>query len=100
MVFRNTSRSLTAAGVLFMVGTCGLPAQDQKSAPTSAQMEQVVHDYILAHPDVMLESIKNFQVRAQLESKKKAQDNIATHRNELQEDPASPVLHASLKSNR
>ncbi len=99
MIFNRSSRSLLATGLLLTASCASLQAQDKAGAVALATapsgMEQLIHDYILAHPEVMLESIKQFQVRAQLENKKKAQETVATHRNELQGDPASPVLQAS-----
>ena len=95
---RRASSALLAVGLVLTAGNHLLEAQDKAGAavekPPSA-MEQAIHDYILAHPEVVLESIKQFQVKYKLEQGKKAQDAVALHRNELQNDAASPVLEAA-----
>ena len=95
---KRASCALLAAGLLITAGNRSLQAQDKANAPvdkTSSAMEQAIHNYILAHPEVVLESIKQFQVKYKLEQGKKTQDAVALHRSELQSDAASPVLQAA-----
>ncbi len=96
---KRAGYALLAVGL--MAGSHVLQAQDKASSAvyqTSPLAEQAIHDYILAHPEVVLESIKQFQVRYQLEQGKKAQDAVVLHRNELQNDAASPVLQGAQQS--
>ena len=60
--------------------------KDQK-----AQIEQIVHDYLVQHPEVIKEAIQALQAK---EDQQKADDqaqSVAAHQKELYSDPASPV---------
>lgn len=101
MSFHRSSRCILTAGLLLTSSYASLQAQDKTTAGAAkapSGMEQLIHDYILAHPEVMLESIKQFQQHAQEQQKKKAQETVALHQNDLRSDPASPVLQATEQS--
>src|ERR1700759_1769852 len=60
--------------------------KDQKT-----QIEQIVHDYLLQHPEVIKEAIEALQAK---EDQQKADDqaqSVAAHKNELYNDPKTPI---------
>ncbi|HYG85692.1 MAG TPA: DsbA family protein [Azospirillum sp.] len=63
----------------------GIPA-DQRSA-----IEQVVRDYLLKHPEVIVEAIEELQRRERADDDRKAAQALAQNRAKLFDDPASPV---------
>jgi len=60
--------------------------------PTTAQIEKVVHQYLLDHPEVLLESIQRFQQRYQAEQREQKRESVGKLQNELYQDASSPTL--------
>lgn len=79
---------LVSAAVLSAFTVTG---QNALTAPTKQQVEQIVKQYILDHPEVVLESVKSFQQREQTAQRERAKDSIATKEAELLRDAASPA---------
>lgn len=66
-LYRN---HLVAAAALLAASSAFAQIQaPPQSNPTAERLSQIVHDYILAHPEVILESIRAFNERAQSEAK-------------------------------
>jgi protein-disulfide isomerase len=59
---------------------------------TTAQIEKVVHQYLLDHPEVLLESIQRFQQRYQAEQLEQKRETVGKLQNELYQDAANPTL--------
>jgi protein-disulfide isomerase len=59
--------------------------------PNSA-LEQTIHDYILAHPEVLVESLKLAKQKQQERFAAVIKSRIVAFRKELLEDPSAPVL--------
>jgi len=60
--------------------------------PDKAAIEQIVREYLLAHPEVIVEALSAYQQReeaAQAEEQRKA---LTTRKEELFKNPTSPVL--------
>lgn len=69
----------------------------QPSQPSSAAaMEQAIHDYLLAHPEVMLESIRNFDVHRKAVEQAQAQAKVRQNLSALRSNsPASSAATAA-----
>lgn len=64
------------------------------TALTSEQakaVEDLVRQYILDHPETIIESMQNFQIRQQLAEQEAAAAALVTYREEVKNDPSSPV---------
>jgi protein-disulfide isomerase len=55
------------------------------------EIEAVVRDYILQHPEVLLESVRSYQERQRAGLQQEARKAVAAHQDELLRDPASPT---------
>lgn len=66
-------------------------AQAQDAPKSKAEIEQIVREYLLKHPEVILEAVNKYQENQRNDEKKKAQQSITTNRQQLVADPASPV---------
>ncbi len=64
---------------------------DNSASPEQRMLEQTIHEYLLDHPDVVLEVLDILRTRQQATAAKRARANLAAHRDELENDPASPV---------
>ncbi len=74
-----------------VVNVPGTQAQEPAKAPTKAEIEQIVKDYILQHPEVLLESVRSMQERDRAAQQQKAKSALTTRKAELLNDPTSPA---------
>jgi protein-disulfide isomerase len=63
----------------------GLTPQQQK------QVEDIVRQYLLKNPEVLIEAINNLRAKEEAEEVKGIGDIIAKRRDEIERDPTSPV---------
>lgn len=93
-----------AAGVALAVGLATMTAlsgtevraaetttADADSATNKSAMETIVHDYIMNNPEVILQSLREYQAKAQEEQQQKAQQALEESESELESDPQTPV---------
>lgn len=55
------------------------------------ELEQRIRDYILQHPEVIVEALRNFEERQQAAAANETQSVIASRRDEIFNDPATPI---------
>jgi protein-disulfide isomerase len=82
-----------AALLLTLLVFAPLPAAaaDSFTSEQRKELEGIVHDYLLAHPDIMLEVLQAAESRIKSDSHDKAAKALTEHKNELLADPNSPV---------
>lgn len=93
-------RIRTAAAVLLaaiVAAATPASAQDKSSAKQMSPadkkaIEEVVREFILNNPEVIVEAVHNLQERQKKESHARAQSNLAGKRAELLNDPETPVV--------
>ena len=56
-----------------------------------AEIEKIVREYILQHPEVLMESVQSHRERERVEAQTRSKDAVAANRRELFDDAASPV---------
>ncbi len=86
---RPTILAVTAAVTLIALSPA-TRAQDIPAGHREA-IEQVVREYLLKHPEVIIESIEGLQKRERAEESRKAEQALVQNQSKLFEDPASPV---------
>jgi protein-disulfide isomerase len=79
--------ALAAAGW----GTLAVKAADQAPPLPRQQIEQIVHDYIMAHPDVLIAALRQAEDKLHKDDEAKASKSVAEHKNAVFDDPATPV---------
>ncbi|MBK8176923.1 MAG: DsbA family protein [Rhodospirillales bacterium] len=55
------------------------------------EVEKVIHDYIMAHPEVMIDALRGYQERQRQSAEKDAKQAVAANLDAIERDPASPV---------
>ncbi len=55
-------------------------------------VEALIGDYLRAHPEIILESVRAMQEREKTAQIKLQQDSLVSRRQEIEKDPASPVI--------
>jgi protein-disulfide isomerase len=87
---------LIACSAIAFVATSGarLSAQTAPTSPPSSErnVEQVVHDYILAHPEVLIESLQAAKRKAEELAATNTKSVIGSLKKDLVEDPDSPIF--------
>lgn len=68
-----------------------LAAEDALSPRQKQAVEEVVREYLLHNPEVLVEAIRALQARQEAEDRDRVQKNLASLRGELENDPTSPV---------
>jgi protein-disulfide isomerase len=77
--------AMLALAVPRLAGAADLtPAQRQA-------VEQVVHDYLLNHPDVLIEALQRAEGKLKSDAAAKAVKTLVSRRHEVFDDPATPV---------
>jgi protein-disulfide isomerase len=92
MLFR---RLAAAAGLIAALGLTGPAAQAANAGFTPSQnaaIEKLVHDYLLNHPEVLVQALQKAQADADAQQTTDAKSAIEANKTQLINDPASPVL--------
>jgi protein-disulfide isomerase len=81
----------------FILCISGMPGetQDANQPGTAAGdkgIEQAIHDYILAHPEVLIQSLRTAKEREQERLAALAKSKIGLFKRDFVDDPAAPVL--------
>lgn len=92
---RRQASALLATLALTVLFASG-PAATQSSTPSLPPdqvpaIERVVREYLLRHPEVILEAMENLEKKRDEEARKGAKATIAARRDEIFKDPESPV---------
>jgi len=72
-----------------------MPQSGGASSPPSdndTTAQQAIHDYILAHPEVLIESLQRAKAKAEAQKAATVKSRIAALRRDLIEDPNAPSL--------
>lgn len=83
--------------VLVVSFIAGLPpsrlgrAAEPAEAPSQEAIEKIIREYILKHPEVIMESIQAHQQRQRAAEAERAKQAIIARQGELLNDPGSPV---------
>jgi protein-disulfide isomerase len=59
-------------------------------SPDRAAIEQIIHDYLMAHPEVVIESLRAGDARIKEQEAEQTRAQIVKHRDELVRDAKSP----------
>ena len=88
---------LAAAALLFGAVAQPKPALAAESSPPASQssimpkdragLDQAIHDYLMAHPDVILDALKAAQQQADAQAAEQSRRVIATKKKELLDSP-------------
>jgi protein-disulfide isomerase len=68
------------------------PAGAEEFAPEQRrEIESVIHDYLLRHPDVLLEALRAAEEKLKSEAGDQAKQALVARRSEIFDDPETPV---------
>ena len=84
-------RTGLVAALIVLVGAAGLRAEHDAATPAQEMIEETVHDYLLSHPDVMIEVFDILRARQEAGQAEQTRQTVAARREALFNDPAAPV---------
>jgi protein-disulfide isomerase len=87
-------RSFVAAGLalaVLLTLPVGARAAEAPDASRRQEIETIIREYLLAHPEVVTEALQEAERREQEAQRKRAAEAIRAHLAELTQDPGSPV---------
>jgi protein-disulfide isomerase len=85
-------RSLVLAVTLVaLIAAPVLRAEHDTATSTQKALEETIHDYLLSHPDVILEVFDILREQQETAEADQASSTLVSQREELFNDPASPV---------
>jgi protein-disulfide isomerase len=82
--------AFTATAMLITAGPTS--AQDAQTLTESAKIEQIIHDYLLQHPEVVIEAVNKYQTQQAQAAAGRQAKALVERRDELTKDPDAPVL--------
>ncbi len=92
MLVRVRSMILALACGL-VVGAClaGSVEAADPNAPQRQQIETIIHDYLMQHPDVLIAALRQAEDKLHHDDDAKASQAVTQHRKEVFKDPATPI---------
>jgi protein-disulfide isomerase len=87
----NLSAIVASLTIAMVIGTGPLQAESGSTTLSKANVEQIVREYILQHPDVLMESVRAYQDRERAAAQQRSTTAIAANSRQLFDDAASPV---------
>jgi len=86
------NRTMLAGLVLALLPFTATVADSPKADADKARIESVVHDYLLQHPEIIIQAVQNYQEKLQAEKDKAAREQVSKRSSDLLHDPQSQVL--------
>jgi protein-disulfide isomerase len=84
------SRLLVRLIMAVLTCTGGLYSQDGSTVLSRTDIEKIIKEYIVQHPEVLMDSVRAYRERERIETQRRSRDAVLTNRRELFEDAASP----------
>jgi protein-disulfide isomerase len=82
---------MLSLSVALLICSGRLQGEDASTALSRDDVEKIVREYILQHPEVLMESVQAHRERERLEAQRRSKGPVEANRRELFEDATSPV---------
>ncbi len=86
---------LVAIGLVLTLGLTPAWSQEQLTDEQIANIESLIHKYIVEHPEVIVESVRSLREREETAARERAQQNLVDLREKLISDPNAPAVGAA-----
>jgi protein-disulfide isomerase len=78
-------------GLAAMAGLGGVAGAGDPDPAQHEQIERIVHDYIMAHPDVLIAALRQAEAKLHQDDEVRSSNAVAAHHDEVFDDPATPI---------
>ena len=82
---------MTLVCALVAAAPIGASRAADATTPQQQQIESVIHDYLLAHPDVLIAALRAAEDKLDRDNDIKASQAVTQHRQQIYDNPATPV---------
>ncbi len=80
-----------AVSLMLIIGASGLRAEHDAASPAQGILEETIHKYLLAHPDVIIEVLDILRAEQAASEAEKSRETLAAQPAAIFNDPNSPV---------
>jgi protein-disulfide isomerase len=84
-------RLLICLAAALLAATPLARAADAVTPAQKSAFEQIIHDYILQHPEVVIEALQSAEDKMKAQSEERARSAVVERREELLNDPTAPI---------
>ncbi len=88
---RKTLLGALALTASLILTASAVPAEEAFDKAQKAAIEKLVHDYLMAHPEVILDSVKRLEARERDVQRQRNKGEIAANSEAIFRDPEAPV---------
>src|SRR5579859_3292791 len=92
MSFRRTLLLLPLLALTLVLAPVRGQAADELTPAQTDQVNKLIHDYFMNNPKALIEAIEHAEASAKQDEQSQTKALLQTHREELEQDPTSPVL--------
>lgn len=86
----RVSKGFVSLAIATLMCTGPVLGEDAVALP-KAEIEKIVREYILQHPEVLMESVRAYQERERMAAQQRSKSAISAKKSDLFKDAASPV---------
>lgn len=80
-----------AVPLVLVLAASGLRAEHDAATPSQKILEESIHDYLLNHPDVIIEALDILRAQRGVSEAEKTRQTLAAQRESIFDDPSSPI---------
>ena len=80
-----------AVPLMLVIGASGLRAEHDATTPAQEVLEETIHNYLLAHPDVIIEVLDILRAEQATSEAEQTRETLAAQQAVIFNDPNSPV---------
>ena len=85
------NKVIVSLTIAMLICSGRLQGEDVPTARSRADIEKIVREYILQHPEVLMESVQAHRERERVEAQHRSKEAVAANRRDLFDDTTSPV---------
>jgi protein-disulfide isomerase len=82
---------LACACIIFAAAPIGAAKAADVTATQHQAIDSIIHDYLMQHPDVLIAALRAAQDKLDRDSDAKATRAVASHRQQIFDDPSTPT---------
>ncbi len=83
--------AVAAGSAILLAGPPPAVAAEVLTAEQKRQVEQIVRDYLLANPEIILESVRTYQAKQEAAEEAETQAILVAQRQAIERDPMTPI---------
>lgn len=78
-------------GLILFWSCYGAHGTDNLSDYQKSEIEQLIEEYLMSHPEIILESVQKYRERQEAERKEQGVNALRARRDDIERDPHTPV---------